>query len=222
MKTVLPNLFHLMEFWFSDAIAAGIKELIEHKHLYQSIIVTFPPFDVVYQNVALIPFLTGINKHTLKECQLIYDSANEFQWHVESPVESRRAEYHTDNVPKRTIAIIDFIPPTIKTLCSICESIQPYNFTHGIDFSKDFREINNHENPIDVQIFMLAYQCQACKSLPEVFMIRREKMKLIQSGRTPMEQVEIPKFIPKAQRKYFSDAIFAFNSGQTLAGKFLF
>jgi hypothetical protein len=46
-------------------------------------------------------------------------------------------------------------------------------------------------------------------------------MKIIQSGRTPIEKVEIPKYIPKAQKKFFSDAIIAFNSGQVLAGKFL-
>lgn len=32
--------------------------------------------------------------------------------------------------------------------------------------------------------------------------------------------VEVPKDLPKAQKKYFSDAIDAHNSGQTLAGLF--
>jgi hypothetical protein len=83
------------------------------------------------------------------------------------------------------------------------------------------RDNNFGASSVAVQIFFLAYECQSCKSFPEVFMIRREKMKLTPSGRTPIEKVEIPKFIPKAQREFFSDAIIAFNSGQILAGKFL-
>jgi len=222
MTKVLPNLFHLMESEFSNAIATGFKELLEQKHLYQNLTISFPPFDLIYKNITRIANIEKIQPNATKECQLIYDSAIEFEWRVPSQTAAgRRLPFYDGNAPDRTIAVIEFTPPTIKIFCSVCESLQPYNFIHGLDVSKDFRGINLLESPIDVQIFLLAYECQSCKSFPEVFMVRREKMKLIQSGRTPMEQVEIPKFIPKAQRKFFSDAIVAFNSGQILAGKFL-
>jgi len=221
MTKVLPNLFHLMEFGFSNAIATGIKELLEQKHLYQNLVVSFPPFDVIYKNVSRIENIESIQPNVLKECQLNYNSAQEFGWRVPSPIEARRLPFYNSNAPERTIATIDFTPPTIKTFCPICKSLQPYNYVHGIELSKDFIDINQIENPVEVQIFALAFECQSCKSFPEVFMIRREKMKLILSGRTPIEQVDIPKFIPKPQRKFFSDAIIAYNSGQILAGKFL-
>ena len=75
--------------------------------------------------------------------------------------------------------------------------------------------------PVNEQIFSLAYQCQSCKSIPEIFMVRRDNLKFVQSGRTPMEEIEIPSCLPKKQKKYFSNAIIAFNSGQTLASNFL-
>jgi hypothetical protein len=46
-------------------------------------------------------------------------------------------------------------------------------------------------------------------------------MKLILCGRAPIEEVEVPSVIPKKISKYFSDAIVAYQSGQTLAGNFL-
>src|SRR4030042_4379170 len=52
-------------------------------------------------------------------------------------------------------------------------------------------------------------------------MIRRKGLKLNLEGRSPIEHVAVPKVIPKKQDKYYSDAIIAHNSGQTLAGLFL-
>lgn len=221
MTKVMPNLFHLMESSFSNAIIEGIKELLEQKHLYQNVVVSFPPFETIYKNVSRIENIEEIQPNVLKECQLIYNTATGFGWRVPSPIEGRRLPFYNGNAPERTIVEIDFTPPTVKTFCSVCESIQPYNYVHGIEISKDFRDISQIENPVEVQIFALAFECQSCKSFPEVFMIRREKMKIYLTGRSPIEQVDIPKFIPKQQRKFFSDAIIAYNSGQILAGKFL-
>jgi len=221
MTKVLPNLFHLMAPEFSKAIVESLKELLEQKHLYQNSVVVFPPFDVVYKNVIQIPDIEKIQPDLPKECQIIYDSAPEFEWELPDRVRSRRLPFYQSNAPERVQVAIEFTPPTIKAFCSVCESIQPYNSIHGADVSKDFRDTNFGEYPVTIQIFLFVYECQSCKSPPEVFMIRRERMKLIQSGRTPMEQIEIPKFVPKTQRKFFSDAIIASNSGQILAGKFL-
>lgn len=221
MTKVMPNLFHLMESDFSNAIVTGVKELLEQKHLYQNVVISFPSFEEIYKNVFRIENIERIQSNVRKECQLIYDSATVFRWNVPSPIEGRRPPFYTGNAPERTVVDIDFTPPTVKTFCSVCESIQPYNYVHGVEISKDFRDINQIEEPVEIQVFALAFECQSCKSFPEVFMVRREKMKLILSGRTPMEQVDVPKFIPKLQRKFFSDAIIAYNSGQILAGKFL-
>jgi hypothetical protein len=65
------------------------------------------------------------------------------------------------------------------------------------------------------------YQCQACKSIPEAFLIRRQESKISLSGRTPMEIVKVKNFLPKKQRKFCANAIVAYNSGQVLAGNFL-
>jgi hypothetical protein len=72
-----------------------------------------------------------------------------------------------------------------------------------------------------VQNFVLAYLCQSCKAAPEFFFVRREHLKLINVGRSPIEQVAVSVAIPKKHRKYFASATIAFQSGQVLASLFL-
>lgn len=220
MAKVPSHLFNLMEPKFSSAIVTGFKELLENKHLYQSVNIKFPPFDVAYENIARIPNVKKIQQDPRKECQYIYDSAPEFGWQIQSPRAVNYSVLGYGGPPIERVVEIEFTPATIKIFCPICDRIEPHNFYHGIDFSTSLKS-SDHESLADSQIFVLAYECQACKSQPVVFAVRREKMKLALHGRSPIEQVVVQKTIPKGQRKFFSDAIVAFNSGQVLAGKFL-
>jgi hypothetical protein len=212
-----------MELKFSSSILAGFKDLIENKHLYQSVSIKFPSFEEIYENVIarIPPSITGKKSDSLKECQYIYDSAPDFGWQIRSP---RVIDYSAlggyGGPPVRRVDEIEFTPSAIKIFCPICDRIEPHNFYHGIDFSQSLKDTNN-ELLANSQIFLLAYECQSCKNPPTVFVVRREKMKLILSGRIPMEQVVVEKIIPKGQKKFFSDAIIAYNSGQILASKFL-
>jgi hypothetical protein len=70
------------------------------------------------------------------------------------------------------------------------------------------------------QIFLLVFQCQHCKKGCVSFLVKHEGWTLFLHGRSPMETPEIQPFIPKQERKYFRDAVIAFNSGKTLAALF--
>jgi hypothetical protein len=72
-----------------------------------------------------------------------------------------------------------------------------------------------------VQSFVLSFLCQGCKLIPEVFLVRRVGAKLTLCGRSPIEHVEIQKFLPASARHYLASAMVARQSGQTLAGLFL-
>jgi hypothetical protein len=72
-----------------------------------------------------------------------------------------------------------------------------------------------------IQWYNLAYECQQCRGLPVRFLVRREGLKLRLCGRDPIEAVPAPRFLPKAQRKFYSDAQIAHHAGQTLAAIFL-
>ena len=67
---------------------------------------------------------------------------------------------------------------------------------------------------------LLVFQCQLCKSDPEGFLIRRAGHALYFEGRSPIEHVDLPAYIPKQESRLFGDATVAFNAGKILAGLF--
>lgn len=107
-----------------------------------------------------------------------------------------------------------FKSPDVKIYCNTCDRVEAFNHVETIELG------NSSRNGI-VQIFALSFLCQSCKVVPEAFLVRREGFKLILCGRAPIEHVSVPNDIPQSVRKYYSGAIVAHQSGQTLAGIFL-
>jgi hypothetical protein len=50
--------------------------------------------------------------------------------------------------------------------------------------------------------------------------VRREGRKLGLHGRSPMEEIQLPPFVPKQERHLYRDAVIASHAGKTLAGLF--
>jgi hypothetical protein len=70
------------------------------------------------------------------------------------------------------------------------------------------------------QLFTFMFQCLVCKKSFTSFLVRLEGWSLTLEGRSPFEELEIARFIPKRESKYFRDAVIAFNAGKTLAAIF--
>jgi hypothetical protein len=115
---------------------------------------------------------------------------------------------------------IHLVVPDVKVYCARCRRIEAYNsvFVAEIFAKIGKRDVESSETE---QAFLLAYQCQSCKRTPELFLIRRRGPKLTIEGRSPIEQVDVPPFIPNSVQRFFGGAIVAHQSGQTLAGVFL-
>jgi hypothetical protein len=96
---------------------------------------------------------------------------------------------------------ISITPPWIRSYCHKCDQKEPYNFVNSTNTIHEFT--NNHPT---IQVFALAYECQGCKDVPEVFLIRREGTKLTLGGRSPIEEIILAPQIPKSNKKYISDA----------------
>ncbi|HEY3389390.1 MAG TPA: hypothetical protein VGK38_07460 [Prolixibacteraceae bacterium] len=196
-------------------LADAFKALLENYHLYQNYDVVFPDLDLIMQSI-------GLNKNESRysmikdRYQPIYEQCINFKWEVISPTSNmNRGGYYVGEVTEFD-PCIHLISPTIKTYCSKCGRIEPYNLIHG-------ENVINSElpGPVIVQVFFLTYQCQSCKGVPEVFLVRREGMSLSIDGHSPIEFVTVEKYTPKQFRKYISGAIVAKNSGEVLAGNFL-
>jgi hypothetical protein len=194
----------------TQRIESAFRQLLESKHLYQSLQV-----DLSTNGVSAIEDAGDSNeKFALTQQWISYHQAN---WLASDPT--------SDQVNPISFVLnnIFFRPPDIKTFCGQCDRIEAFNLTSIENFLARGGAINTliHGRSGTVQIFVLSYLCQSCKSIPEVFLIRREGTRLTLSGRSPIEHVDVPKTIPKSVEQFFSSAIVAHQSGQSLAGNFL-
>lgn len=186
-------------------VAAEFRSLIESKHLYQT--------------VQISP------DHILKD----------FEPQVESQLERVRIEFlnfvHREWLAKDPYIAIGhsgsltklvFSMPDVKLLGFECGRVEAFNSMSTDDFLRRFGPeegyAKNHETQ---QVFVASFLCQSCKSVPEVFVLRRAGRRLSICGRAPMERVDVPRVIPRILTKHYSSAVVAHNSGQSLAGNFL-
>lgn len=194
----------------SSAITAALKVLLSQKHLYQQVTVD-TTFSVVIANnkvkarnvaepVAKV-IAPGILESVLKEVHMRVSK----YWDIQ----------HPRFIPEGPIDrnVTRFSLPTINTFCDHCDQSWPFNPL--------FDRVTVVDGPPQIQFLYLSYQCQNCKTSDVHYLIHRDGIKLSLCGRHPIEVLPIPKTLPKAAGKYYSDAQIAHHAGQTLAGLFL-
>ena len=215
-------------------IEGRIKELLETKHLYQSVRVDD---SVVAQSLAQIENDPNVIKEIRESSRGSYDErATIVSNHKQSMfLASRRIldeewpfiTEHCDTQVKPDLPgrATPFLLPTISVTCEKCDAvIPPHNSGfRGQKINSDAVTSVTEKSGERVlqQTFMFPYQCQACKGEPLVFLVRREGLKLTLVGRNHFEVPQVPKTIPKEETNYFGDAVVAFNTGSALAGLFL-
>lgn len=193
---------------FSLRISEHLRQLLESKHLYQNIQIEYQDLVDAFEGNA--EFIKDI---TQKFTQLVND-----EWCLVDPA-GRRMIFPTNDSTR----IIWFKAPDVKLFCEICGRIEAFNVVSAEDFlqRRRFDVSVNATNDRTLQVFVISFQCQSCKPAPEVFLIRRRGMKLTISGRAPIEHVTVPSVLPKTLQRFYSGAVVAHQSGQTLAGLFL-
>lgn len=182
-------------------IPAAIKELLENKHLYQSVVV----------QASDLPERQGIMVHFLEAASRTWIPSD-----ATALLQSATASVaSTERLPAVT-----FRPPDLKLFCKQCERLEAFNLVSVGDVLSRGERVYKSKEEI-VQLLILSYLCQSCKGIPEVFLIRRLGPKLSLCGRAPMEHVAIPGDIPKQVNRFYRGALLAHQSGETLAGNFL-
>lgn len=196
-----------------DAIALALRTLLETKHLYQSVTVD----EVTVSRSFWTRVESKIKSHLDQTGSLNYEAGAK-PWilvndHGLAAVGATRPN----------VFGIPFTPPHAKLYCKTCQRVEPFNLATAastIDLAKYNLTVIAGRGTIE-QVYSLSYLCQSCKKLPEVFLVRRTGGKLMLSGRSPMEHVSVPPEIPKEIASYYSGAVIARQSGQTLAALFM-
>lgn len=199
--------------FLAEAIAKAISTLLSEKHLYQTVRV-----DTAEIDRAIAPLCnksTKLASGTEKALQGVLE-LKFMPW--EPRISGRPMP-----VPMFAPQFVQFDVPHIKIFCPKCERDEPHN-PHAGTWGNIIRAVtlNSGDNQSPpAQIIDIYYECQSCKKSIVTFTISRENFKLTLVGRSPMEVVPVPSFIPKEQRHFFSDAIIARNAGHTLPGLFM-
>jgi hypothetical protein len=198
----------------------AIKELLSHKHLYQSVTLDLKFLDEAAEaqykaaiRHAMAPSLTQKKPNTAQpqNIRASLEGYCHLQWFLFLPGQT------APPLACRTAGGLEppiVQLPTIKTVCSNqgCGDRGPFNPVGQV--TGDSGGVASH------QTFFVTYQCQNCKGPNVQFLIRRLGAKVTLCGRDPFEEIQVPQVIPKEQAKYLRDALIAHNSGQTLAGIF--
>lgn len=196
----------------ATAVQTALKTLLSSKHLYQSIDIDLSSVsargreinqEVTRGEPSASPLPIPLVEQTVEDLQKNPDSLANVPWALEGT-----------NIKGAMRDVVLFQVPHINTYCSTCKDRPPHNGV--VEHSCTYIITGNDLD----QWYHLTYECQQCRGLPVVFLVRREKLKLRLAGRDPIEFVPPPAVL-KGSPKFFSDAQIAHHAGQTLAGLFL-
>lgn len=196
----------------TKAVQEAVRQLLEKKHLYQSIEV-----DVQQASEAFQKRVPQNLSHTLS----FMKGADLWPWVVHDTDSFQAMVSNLTQQPDRPT--ITWQLPDAKLFCKTCDRLEPFNGLAGsnvLNRSSPSAGGVYHKGKLN-QVYSLSYLCQSCKGLPEVFLVRRQGTRISLSGRSPIEHVQVPKSIPREVAAYYSDALVAYQSGQVLAALFM-
>jgi len=203
--------FERFRYQFNSFVAECLKQLLETKHLYQKI--SIAPDEVRANLSTKLAAIAGereefdrLIRHYTDERFTIADRQL-FSQHPSRP-------------------LLSLIVQNAKLFCSKCNAREAFRPVWFSEITNELLQRDPEQENFKIsfgktfQLFYLVYQCQRCQGVPEVFLIKRDEVDLLLEGRSPIEHVEIPNYIPKHERNWFRDAVIAFQTGKILAALF--
>lgn len=183
-----------------DEITRQLKILLEEKHLYQKV-------TVEAERIA-----SAIGKN-------VTGSKNDWQRMAHSVLADPVIPGQS-NAPSVQITF-----PVARLFCSPCDErtvFKPiwYKDTTIETWSILKQTASPKFGAREGQLFVVAYQCQHCQAIPEGFLIRKEGWRFSLDGRSPMEEVQVPAYIPKKEKNLYRDALISRFAGKYLASVF--
>lgn len=198
----------------NEQLVRQIKILLEEKHLYQRVTVDPNPIEA-----EIMPHVSS-------------DHRDFARTRIRKICENRLTPTSGGNLSVVPVSggpeeVIPALPlPNVRLFCKTCKERSIFAPVWYHDVSNELlnphREIH-FETTADIhsnQLFFVAFQCQHCKGLPEGFLIRRDGWRFSLDGRSPMEHIQLPAYIPPDEANLFRDALIAWFTGKQLAAVF--
>ena len=196
----------------NEQLAQQIKALFEGKHLYQKVTVDPAQIEKEIMKHVANPDLVLPEIQKIRRNRLVPNSSSNS---VLIPVGGGSE-----------IVVATLLLPNVRLFCTKCDERNVFAAIWYQDLSNELlrpRSDAVFETTADIfsnQLFFVALQCQHCKGLPEGFLIRREGWRFSLDGRSPIEHVSLPAYIPRDEANLFRDALIARFTGKHLAATF--
>lgn len=196
-KLTAKQAIRVFEVSFNMKMSEALKDLLENKHLYQRV-----TLDEKRQAATA-------SSNMVSEPAEVAAYVRGIQSVRVNPITlTTTTESVTDNVHVGNL----------KLFCTRCDRREAF----APLFIGDIGSFMPETPFSSVQQFVFVFQCQSCKSLPQTFLVHRANATMILMGRSPMENIELPPYIPKAEKDFYRDAVIAYNAGKPLAAVFYF
>ncbi len=192
----------------NQLVADQLKELLENKHLYQR--VSIDPSSIVGELSTRI-YKTPGEAFGRDAPRLV----NEARF-----IPAKR-ELYRSGIGGRSDPAFTLIIEHIKIFCDNCDEREAFAPAIYVDLTEEILKLTHLTPPASqLQLFSLTYECQRCKKSLVSFLVMRWAWHLRLDGRSPMEHIEVPPFIPKPEQSLYRDAVIAVHGGKILAGLF--
>jgi hypothetical protein len=170
----------------SEAIEKAIQELINTKHLYQSVTVDFEPCVRAEAHEFFLRRQRG-------DLPSKAESENTIKQGLLTELDAKDWRFDLD---KRVNLEFDFSLPPISLLCSFCDEVEAFNLWGEASLRQTISL-----GKLGQQVFWFPLQCQRCKEAVIVLLVRRIGRKITLIGRSEFEKVSVPRFIPKGSTR---------------------
>jgi hypothetical protein len=182
---------------FNEELSAGVKLLIEEKHLYQK-----TKIDVLKIKDEMLQRVATQDERRWVAIQL--DSR------LTGPITLMRNDSFKVVGRGDPRFQIFLNVPIVRLFCETCRRKEAFA-------PQSYREIAG-ETPFS--LFVITYECQYCKGAPVGILIRKTDWTFSLDGRSPMEHIELPQYIPRNEAHLFRDGIIGAHTGKWLAAVF--
>lgn len=102
-----------------------------------------------------------------------------------------------------TIPPLFLIAENVKLFCEKCDRTEAFEPKWYKDITTEMRAPSglaiSLRLPSTFQWFLMVYQCQSCNGLPEAVLVKRDGWQFFLHGRSPIEHIEMPAYLPKAE-----------------------
>lgn len=216
----IPKELTLLKVDYEKEAQQAIKELLETKHLYQSI-----SFGEELKKKIQAEDLKGVidkRKSRVSQARDILRG----DWALKTEKQQGEGVDPIHMGPPLGLSSIRIDAPRIKVTCSKCKTENAPHIAFGShDDRPNWNENGSrHSNNAPTQqVFTIKYVCQSCDQDEESFLcylVTRKGEKLTLSGRSEMEEISVPKCIPSEESKLLSSALITNRASMPLAGLF--